>query len=58
MQKPLSSYGLSSEQLGGLSRCRSALRDNLGRFVSNSWRYAGLDDDEVSLRFFLYCCWI
>ncbi len=27
------SYGVSSERLGGLSRARSAMRDNFGRFL-------------------------
>lgn len=52
------SYGLTSESLGGIKRSRSAIRDNQGKFVSNEWRKSGMSDDEVALRFFLYCAWI
>lgn len=45
------SYGLSSESLGGRARARSAVRDNLGRFVTDDWKRAGLIDPAVVVRF-------
>lgn len=58
MQKPLCTYGLSSEQLGGVMRSRTAVRDNLGRFASDAWKDTGFDNPDVLLRFFLFCVWV